>query len=152
MELEPNTSVGRMIYILDLFAGKYARKTLGPHGLTKEQLLYLGSLIKKGDGITQDELAGRLYVDKSTTARMVAAMERDGLVRRRPVPNNARANQVWVTERGRETWRVIAGKLWQWQSVLLQDFSDDERDTLISMLQRMEVNAARAWSRDFELE
>lgn len=148
-EHDPKRSVGRMIYILDLLAGKYARQVLGPHGLKKEQLLYLGSLIKERDGVTQEALAGRLYVDKSTTARMIAAMEREGFVRRLPVPNNARANQVWVTERGREVWQAIIGDLWKWHDVLLSDFSAAEKEQLIGLLQRMEVNAAEAWRRGF---
>lgn len=149
MELDPKTSIGRMIYILDLFAGKYARCILGPHGLKKEQLLYLGSLIKEGDGVTQDELAGRLYVDKSSAARMVATMEQIDLVKRQPVPGNARANQVWVTPHGREMWQALVGRLWKWESVLLKDFSATEREQLIAMLQRMEANAAAAWQKGF---
>jgi len=149
-ELDPKRSVGRMIYILDAFAGKYGRRVLGPHGLKKEQVFYLGTLIKEGDGVTQDELAGRLYVDKSTAARMIASMEKAKLVSRRPVPDNARANQVRVTRHGHEVWQDIVGGLWRWQSVLLQDFSVAEQDQLIGMLQRLEANAATAWRRGFD--
>ena len=149
MKHDPEQSLGRMIYVLNLIAGRYATRVLGPHGVSKEHLFYLGTLITKGDGITQEELAGRLYVDKSTAARMLAVLEKKGLVKRRPVPGNVRANVVEVTDAARELWDAVLSKLWRWQDILLEGFSAQEKKTVINLLKRMEANAAHALERGF---
>ncbi len=146
---DPELSLGRMIYVLNLIASKYARQVLGPHGISKEHLFYLGTLITHGDGITQDELARRLYVDKSSAARMLVVLEQKGLIQRKPVPGNVRANTVLVTPKARKLWDSVLSKLWRWQDILLAGFSEQEVGTMISLLNRMETNAAEAWERGF---
>ncbi len=145
----PEQSLGRMIYVLNLLAGKYARRILGPHQISKEHLFYLGTLITQGDGITQDELARRLYVDKSAAARMLVVLEKKGLIHRQPVLGNVRANTVLVTPKAYELWDSVLSKLWRWQEILLKGFSKREVEELTSMLHRMVTNAAEAWGRGF---
>lgn len=142
-------SIGRVIYVLDLIAGKYARQILGPHGISKEHLFYLGTLINRGDGITQEELARRLYVDKSSAARMLVVLENKELVRRQPVPGNARANTILVTDKAQKLWDSVLSKLWRWQEILLDGFSERDTRKLLTLLNRMEANAAEAWERGF---
>ncbi len=149
MTHRPEESLGRMIYVLNLIAGKYARKILGPYGINKEQMFYLGTLITQGDGITQGELAGRLYVDKSATARTLVVLEKKGLILRKPVPGNVRANRVLVTEEARELWDSVLSKLWRWQDILLDGFTPQETVEMTNMLKRMETNAANGWKGGF---
>jgi len=149
MSHDHELSLGRMIYVLNLIGGKYARQVLGPHGVSKEHLFYLGTLITRGDGITQEELARRLYVDKSSAARMLSVLEKKGLIDRRSVPGNARANTVLVTESARRMWDSLLPRLWRWQEFLLQGFTENETKELTNMLQRLEANAAAAWERGF---
>ncbi len=147
MNRDPRRSLGRLIYILDRFADRYARIVLGPHGIGKEQLFYLGSLIYEGDGITQEQLATRLFVDKSSAARMVAALEKRGLLERHRVQGNARAYRVLVTPAGRHLWTSLLDDLWRWQEVLTVGFTAAEREQAISLLQRMAENAEQACRR-----
>lgn len=146
---DPQHSLGRMIYVINLIGSRYARQILEPYGLTKEQLFYLGTLVTKGDGITQEELAGRLYVDKSTAARMLMGLEKKGLVKRSPVPGNVRANTVLLTPKARRLWEPILASLWRWQEHLLLGFTEQEVTTLTSMMQRLEANAAAALGKGF---
>lgn len=149
MDQDPRRSFGRLIYILNRFSSRYARRVLRPHRLGKEQMFYLGSLIHEGDGVTQDELAARLFVDRSSAARMLMTLEGRGLVQRQPVPGNARANQVLVTAAGRRLWSAIIPNMWRWQDVLTKGFSAAEKEQAIQLLQRMEENAAAACAEGF---
>ena len=45
-------------------------------------------------GLTQEELAKALYFNKSTVTRQIAALERQGLVRREPSPEDRRCQLV----------------------------------------------------------
>lgn len=51
-------------------------------------------------GLTQRELTARLDVEQATMANTLARMERDGLVERRPHPEDGRAQLVRLTEKG----------------------------------------------------
>src|SRR3712207_4209661 len=53
------------------------------------------------DGRSQTELGGCLGVEPPTISKMVQRMERQGLVERRPDPEDARVSRVYLTPRGR---------------------------------------------------
>jgi DNA-binding MarR family transcriptional regulator len=54
------------------------------------------------DGLRMGELARRARLAKQTITTMVTLLERDGLVRREPDPDDGRASRIHLTERGRE--------------------------------------------------
>jgi DNA-binding MarR family transcriptional regulator len=62
------------------------------------------------DGLRQGELARRARLSKQTLTTMTRALERDGLVERRVDPSDARATQIFLTERAREL-RPVAERL-----------------------------------------
>jgi DNA-binding MarR family transcriptional regulator len=51
----------------------------------------------EADGLRMGELARRARLSKQTLTTMVRLMERDGLVRREPDPDDGRASRVWLT-------------------------------------------------------
>ncbi|HEY8751900.1 MAG TPA: MarR family transcriptional regulator [Tepidisphaeraceae bacterium] len=53
------------------------------------------------DGITQQELAGRLLVTKGNVCGLLDRMEAAELVERKPSPNDRRANHLHLTAKGR---------------------------------------------------
>ena len=63
-----------------------------------------------GDGLSQQELAERLMLEKSTVSRMVADLERKGLIERERDPANRRVYRLRLTDEGRAFHvRVAAG-------------------------------------------
>ena len=55
-----------------------------------------------GSGLSQQELAERLFLEKSTVSRMVADLENKGLVERERDPNNRRSYRLRLTDAGRD--------------------------------------------------
>ncbi len=144
MKRDPRRSVPYHVYRIHRRSEAFGREVLAPHGVSKEQLFYLDSLIGDGDGITQEELAGRLAVDKSSAGRMVASLERAGLVRRARVPGDARAYSVRVTARGRRLHERLVPALWEWHRVLCRGLTAAQVRTAIELLERMGRNAEAA--------
>lgn len=66
--------------------------------ITPEQWIVLVRLWES-DGRTQTELGRSTYRDRPTMSRILAGMERRGLVRRKTDPENARAWRVYLTPR-----------------------------------------------------
>lgn len=81
---------------------------LAAHGATADQFVLLATL-ERGEALTQRELARRMPSDPSTVRAMLVLLERDGLVRRRPHPTDARARTVELTPKGAGTLR----RLWK---------------------------------------
>jgi len=54
------------------------------------------------DGLRQGELARRARLSKQTLTTMTRALERDGLVERRPDPGDRRATTIHLTDRARQ--------------------------------------------------
>jgi DNA-binding MarR family transcriptional regulator len=71
---------------------------------------YLLIPLYEQDGLRQGELARRARLSKQTLTTMARALERDGLIERRPDPADARATQILLTERAREL-RPVAERI-----------------------------------------
>lgn len=71
---------------------------LAIYGVIPGQLPTLLALYE-ADGRIQAELARQVGVEQPTMALNLQRMERDGLIERRPHPNDARKAHIWLTER-----------------------------------------------------
>lgn len=54
------------------------------------------------DGLSQNEIAARLYQEKTGVSRLVKALEEKGFVRRVRDEHDARSKRVFLTDKGRE--------------------------------------------------
>ncbi|WP_320779623.1 MarR family winged helix-turn-helix transcriptional regulator [Streptomyces sp. CRN 30] len=61
--------------------------------------------LEEQDGCRATDLAAHYALDKSTVSRQVTALERTGLVERRPDPDDARVQVLHLTDAGR---RILA--------------------------------------------
>lgn len=73
---------------------------LAPMGLTYEQFKVLNALCEK-ENVTQSEMAGRVQMDKTSLARMLARMEAAGLISRQGDPVDSRFKRILLTAKGR---------------------------------------------------
>jgi DNA-binding MarR family transcriptional regulator len=75
---------------------------LAPYGIDGRELAVL-SFLSQQSLLSQQEVARRLGVDRTTMVALVDALERRGLVERSPHPDDRRKNVVALTAAGRET-------------------------------------------------
>lgn len=60
------------------------------------------STLTEGEGVTQQDLAARLYVTKGNVSGLLDRMEEAGYVERRAIPGDRRSHAVHLTFRGRD--------------------------------------------------
>jgi len=77
--------------------------------LTPEQWMVLVRLWQN-EGVTQSALAERTFRDLPTMSRILASMEKSGLIERRRDESDARARLVYLSERGRSLRRTLVGE------------------------------------------
>src|SRR4029453_17179014 len=80
------------------------RPALAPLGIDGRELAVLNALGDQ-DPLSQQEVARRLGVDRTTMVSLVDALERKRLVERNPHPGDRRKNMVELTVTGRDPRR-----------------------------------------------
>jgi MarR family transcriptional regulator, organic hydroperoxide resistance regulator len=93
------------------------------------------------DGLTPREIAVRLDVEMPTVTRTVQRMVRDGLVRREAHQSDARSVRIYLTQRGTELRPALDELIERETERALQGFTEQEREELIRMLERISENA-----------
>jgi MarR family transcriptional regulator, organic hydroperoxide resistance regulator len=108
------------------------------HGyqITAEQWLVLGRLMEK-EGIAQHELAGRLSKDKTNTARILALMERDGLIERRVDTLDSRVRKIYVTSQGRALHAKLVVIAQEVLNRAQQGLNEQDVDRLIDLMNQV---------------
>ena len=82
-------------------------------------------------------LAARLNLDGSTVTRQVSAMQRDGLIARAPDPADGRGTVISATPAGLQRMAAVQAARTRLYGDILADWTSDERDTLATMLGRL---------------
>jgi DNA-binding MarR family transcriptional regulator len=89
-----------------------------------------------------NELAARLYLDKSTASRVVDALEKKGYAERRARPEDRRALRLVATEAGRELYARIQGDILAQERELLAEFSPEVRQSMAKLIGQLARAAA----------
>ena len=92
------------------------------------------------EGLTQTELAERLYIQPATVTKTLKRMEQTGLIERRGDPEDQRVSRVYLTEQGRallQPYEEVRDKLEQY---LIKDLSLEERLLLRRLLMQVRDN------------
>ncbi len=111
------------------------------HDLSITQCHALEVLTVRG-GLTLNEVAAELYLDKSTASRVVAALERKGYVERTEHPEDRRAILLEVTATGEALYKQIHGAIIEQEKGLLTDFDSGTRQSMTMLIRRLAVAAA----------
>jgi MarR family transcriptional regulator, 2-MHQ and catechol-resistance regulon repressor len=82
-------------------------------------------------------LAERLFLDKSTTSRVVATLVRKGYLSQGPEAADARASAIAVTKAGRQLYATITRDLVAQQQYVLQDLDPEVRDGVVEVIRRL---------------
>lgn len=87
--------------------------------------------------MTLNDLASHLYLDKSTTSRVVDALERKGYVVRSEHPADGRALSLKITAAGRALHGKILTDILAEEEALLAEFSPEVRRSMTQVLVRL---------------
>lgn len=105
------------------------------------QCYALEAMVRHG-GPTLNELAGELYLDKSTASRLVDGLERKGYAVRAPHRADRRAVRLEATAAGRELQETIRGSILAEEKQILAGFDPEVRRALPPLLGRLARAAA----------
>jgi DNA-binding MarR family transcriptional regulator len=111
------------------------------HDLSVTQWYALDALVSGGP-FTLNELAGELYLEKSTMSRVVDGLENKGYVARNRHPDDGRAVLLEVNPEGLEIHRTIEEDILVGEERLLAGFDPEVRHAMVEFLHRLSDAAA----------
>lgn len=120
----------------NLFQRNILRPLLEKRGIGVAEWRVLLSLNYYGDATAADIVA-RSWMDKAQVSRAAAALERAGLIVRRPDPAHARRVILRATARGRNLYTRLLAQAQGEQAKLLRLLAPDERRALYLSLQKI---------------
>jgi len=100
------------------------------------QCYALEALVRRG-GMTLNDLAAQLYLDKSTASRVVDALERKGYMTRLPHPEDRRAVLLEATAAGRALEGKIRDSILAEERNLLTGFAPEVRQAMTQLLRQL---------------
>lgn len=110
---------------------------LGSHGLSEARFVLICILEGRGEAAAPHVLAEQLGVSRATVTGLLDGLERDGLVRRAPDPQDRRSLQVWLTPRGEAAARAVFVEHAAWIDALFADIDPGERESLARLLHKI---------------
>ncbi|MEM9495714.1 MAG: MarR family transcriptional regulator [Pseudomonadota bacterium] len=133
MPFKKSQSAGYLAnHMARLFANGLHQR-IRPLGLAPAQFMTLIELWTD-DGLTQADLVERLDVEQATMANTLKRMERDGLIERRPHPDDKRAQQNWLTTKAINLEKPATAAANAQNAVALQNLTPQERRTFLKFM------------------
>ncbi len=93
-------------------------------------------------GMSQDQLAKHMYINKSNVARHLSALEKIGYIERRQNESDRRVTNVYPTELAINARSEIIEGIREWNSYIMGEFSPEEAAVFYGMLSRAAERAA----------
>ena len=93
------------------------------------------------NGISQKELAGKIYVDGSTLVPVIDRMEKNGLVERKLDPKDRRNNLIFLTKKSKSLVDSIIKIIQQLLKEFYKGVSQKEQEKMRTELKKIMDNA-----------
>ena len=132
-------------HLVSLAARGFARLSearLKPLGFGVGHLPVLVAL-RTGRADTQRDLAHFAQVQQPPMAQMLTRMERDGLIRRTPDPDDGRSSRIALTKLALARLPAAIATLFRGNRDAMAGFSDEEIAQFIALLDRLIANLDR---------
>jgi DNA-binding MarR family transcriptional regulator len=107
---------------------------VAPHGLTTLQYTTLSILGRRGQPLSNAQLARRAYMTPQSMSEVIDALEQKGLIRRGSHPNHRRVLPAAPTAKGRRVLAACERSVDELEDEMLAGLSDGERAALLQTL------------------
>lgn len=133
-------STMRLINRIARLSQLYREKELKKYGLGGMHHTYLLNICRH-PGITQEQLANMIFVNKSNVARQLAFLEKEGFVTRQVSAQDARKLEIYPTEKAEEMLPFIRKMLGAWNQELLAGWPEARQKAFLEDLGQLLTRA-----------
>jgi len=128
--------LGKWIAVLHRYRKSYVNRKLAAYDLSGVHFILLLAL-SRHDGISQENMADHLRMEKTAIAKSVKKLEKSGYLLREKSLADGRAYQVFLTPKGQELIPVIRQTVREWEDEVTAGLTQVERLALEKALHSM---------------
>ncbi|HWO97725.1 MAG TPA: MarR family transcriptional regulator [Bacillus sp. (in: firmicutes)] len=139
MKLSLNDYISIIIHQTDLTLTSYVKTKLAPLNIAPEQNLIM-MLLWEQDGMTQNEIAEKLYKDKTNIARMASNLESKGFIQRVVSKEDRRSLKLYLTDKGKELGHSVTPIAEEFNRQVCSGITDEELKELRRILSKIRDN------------
>jgi len=138
----------RLLTCTTLIEAEIRRRLRDRFATTLPRFDFLAQLDKAPQGMTLGEVSRRMMVSNGNVTGLAERLEAEGLIDRRPAPNDRRAHHVTLTPEGRRTFARMAAEHEDWIADIFADLDERDIDALMALLARAKGSARRHCAQD----
>ncbi|MBO0456734.1 MarR family transcriptional regulator [Enterococcus hulanensis] len=124
----------KMVNRISQLSALYREKEFKKLGLGEMHHAYILSVCAE-PGISQEELACRIFINKSNVARQLAQLEQKGFIIRQSDQKDARRLRLFPTDKSLALETEIRSILANWNQTLLAEIPAEQQEAVLSGLQ-----------------
>ncbi len=124
----------KMVNRISRLSALYREKEFKKLGLGEMHHAYILSICAE-PGISQEELACRIFINKSNVARQLAQLEQKGFIIRQSDQKDARRLRIFPTDKSLALETEIRSILANWNETLLAEIPAEQQEAVLSGLQ-----------------
>ena len=140
----------RLLTCTTLIEGEVRRRLRDEFDVTLPRFDLMAQLDKAPNGMTLGELSQRMMVSNGNVTGLAERLVEQGLLDRRPSPNDRRAQIVSLTAEGRRAFRAMARTHEDWIAQMFAGLDTAEIDQLMTLLAKTKASAREAVNGDRE--
>ena len=125
---------------IDRCRHKLAAEEMAEYGLNSAHAVYLNALYDYDQGITASKLGELCCKNKADVSRMVAILEKQGLVRKEGVTGNLYRAKLLLTDEGRKAAEHVQARAALAVELAGAGLSDTDRDVFYRCLELITAN------------
>ncbi len=144
-------SIGQLINELSRVSHSYFQQELKKFQIGHGQIRTLFFIVHH-EGLTPKEIADYMKLDKSSLTSQLQLLERNGYIERVTSEDDARKQNIRITDKTKEILPPIKQTFYSWTDSLLEGFSIDDIEKLTLYLKRMRENVKVKLDKDQDAE
>lgn len=141
MKKKDKTTAVQKMGIVSRLAWEYAREKMDTDGLSSVQNKVCIA-IYNNPGLSQDDVARALGMDKSSIAKLIAKLMEGKYVTRQTNPQDRREYKLYLDERGEKVTQDLVNCLEEFQQNYISSIRPDLLEELNDVLNKILENAA----------
>lgn len=142
--MQENNSIGYYIINTDKLIGRYILDKFDKkarHRISPMQVMIMNYLLKnQNKKVFQQDICDTFNLRRSTVSGILTTMEKNDIIRRKVDTEDPRKNEVKLTKIFINNTKRVSNELVKMESILEQNFTQEEKEELIRLLQKLEGN------------
>jgi DNA-binding MarR family transcriptional regulator len=134
----------RLLTCTNLIEGEIRRRLRDTFDVTLPRFDLMAQLDKNPGGMTLGELSSRMMVSNGNVTGLVERLLAQGLLDRRPAPNDRRAQLVSLSSEGRRAFRAMARTHENWIAEMFARLGPADIDDMMRLLGKAKASTAQA--------